>query len=676
MILHHPESSAAARLQPSPAQPSQGAYRLAVIAAAIFLAVWSVSYVIRGIAAGVWFDGSPSDGPFSMFNALRRIDAGQTLGLDVRSYLGVGVPLLHYPMFVALGRTIVASEITRHLLAFLSYLVPLIAFFYAACRSVRITLLLTTISTLALEAFFHNVAGPANSMIVVRAMMPLFIFSIWLSDIRDSVKAATIGFGVALAFLFGFEQSIAFTIAFTVAALVKAILSRGKGTATTDLKFLVIALGSAAVGSAVLLLGLCGQRGARAVLQFFLVDLPADKFWYDGSPPNPFLGAWKELVTSRHHLFPFLPAIVAVVILCIVLPRVRLAGAAMARDWRVIALVMLGYGIMSSVSLLGMLGIHYTVPLCRVLVLVALLAAVKHPLSLKTASAGLRSAIPYAFSAVCLGAAIFAVVPAMAATKHPTYTPVYGPNLSPAWDRYMADATRIIDTNRERPGPVSLWSTYAGLLESHYDVFDPAADYLVVEVGAERRARYFSEFARIQPEFVQTFAPLFFVYEEWLQNVDWPFYEAVLNNYRIVGATERSFLWRRTATPWTSTNVPAESLHVDASGRCIPIPASRNDERVGIVALRYSVHNSWSRFPLLGMTPRYLVTPEGTPRHIPVSLPPYQRELRFAVELPLGKSIRLGLDTKSLLPNAGFAVDGVSIQRLPWNQDQRAILVP
>lgn len=678
MILHPAENDTIKHLHGAPiSEQPQGARRMLAIAAAIFLVAWSASYLIRGIAAGVWFDGSPADGPFSMFNALRRIDAGQTLGLEIRSYLGVGVPLLHYPLFVALGRTVNGSEITRQLLAFFAYLLPLMAFFYAACRRFHLTLVLTVFSTLILEAFFHNIAGPANSMIVVRAMMPLFIFAIWLTNISDSLKAVLIGLSIAVAFLLGFEQSIALTLAFTTVTLIKAVATKGRDATIGDLKFLLTVLVTAVAGSAALLVGLCGIRGARAVLQFFLVDLPADKFWYDGSPPNPFLGSWKELITSRHHLFPFLPVIAGAVLLCIFVFRGRAGNQAagkqmMARDWRLLAMVMLSYGIISSVNLLGMLGIHYTVPLCRVLVLVLLLAALRSPRRFST----LPDAASYAFAAVCIAAGAWATVPALAAVKHPARPFVYSANLSPAWDQYMADAVKIVDTNRQRPGPLSLWSTYAGLLESRYRIFNPIADYMVVEVGAQRRKRYFAEFARIQPEFVQTIAPSYFVYEEWLQNVDWPFYEAVLNNYQIVGQTGHSLLWHRKPEPWGTTVAASEALHVDPACRCIPVPASLNGERVGIVTLRYIIHNPWHRFPLLGMTPRYLLTPEGTPRHIPVSLPPYETVLRFPVEIPAGKSIRLGLETKTLLPGADFEVSSVVLERLRWESSQRAIVAP
>ena len=56
----------------------------------IFVACWVLFYLIRGAGMAFWFDGAPGDGPFQMFNPLRRIAAGQVGGRDslLRALLG------------------------------------------------------------------------------------------------------------------------------------------------------------------------------------------------------------------------------------------------------------------------------------------------------------------------------------------------------------------------------------------------------------------------------------------------------------------------------------------------------------------------------------------------------------------------------------------------------------
>src|SRR5262245_6949823 len=63
------------------------------------------------------FDGSATDGPFQLFDALRRIDAGQLPGRDFPAFHGLALQLLHYVPFKLLGSDLYASELTRQLVS-------------------------------------------------------------------------------------------------------------------------------------------------------------------------------------------------------------------------------------------------------------------------------------------------------------------------------------------------------------------------------------------------------------------------------------------------------------------------------------------------------------------------------------------------------------------------------
>src|SRR5215813_14278893 len=63
------------------------------------------------------FKGFFADGPFQLYNALRRIDAGQLPGHDFPAFHGLGIPLAHYPFYRLLGGDLIGSELTRQLLS-------------------------------------------------------------------------------------------------------------------------------------------------------------------------------------------------------------------------------------------------------------------------------------------------------------------------------------------------------------------------------------------------------------------------------------------------------------------------------------------------------------------------------------------------------------------------------
>src|SRR4051812_1625597 len=87
-------------------------------------AVWAVAlsalFAIRAASAverAFHFSGPPVDGPFQLFNALRRIATGRRGGTDFQFFHGIGVPYLHYPLFWMAGSDLFASELARQLIA-------------------------------------------------------------------------------------------------------------------------------------------------------------------------------------------------------------------------------------------------------------------------------------------------------------------------------------------------------------------------------------------------------------------------------------------------------------------------------------------------------------------------------------------------------------------------------
>src|SRR5689334_5217015 len=63
------------------------------------------------------FDSFAMDGPFQLFNALRRISVGQHIGDTFQFFHGPGIPYLFFTGFALGGKTFVAAEVSRQLIS-------------------------------------------------------------------------------------------------------------------------------------------------------------------------------------------------------------------------------------------------------------------------------------------------------------------------------------------------------------------------------------------------------------------------------------------------------------------------------------------------------------------------------------------------------------------------------
>src|SRR5829696_6970576 len=63
------------------------------------LCVFVIPVLATAVESALHFSGSAIDGPFQLYNALRRIAAGFHPGTDFQFFHGVGVPYLHYWLF-------------------------------------------------------------------------------------------------------------------------------------------------------------------------------------------------------------------------------------------------------------------------------------------------------------------------------------------------------------------------------------------------------------------------------------------------------------------------------------------------------------------------------------------------------------------------------------------------
>jgi hypothetical protein len=352
-------------------------------------------------------------------------------------------------------------------------------------------------------------------------------------------------------------------------------------------------------------------------------------------------------------------------------------------DWQALAIFMLFYGIMTGVPLLGIMSRHYVFPLARIVILTGLVLYANGadlPVSLP------RFLMPWQkfsrIASVSFATVGFVVAGAVAAhavvlgtqlVRHArSNSNAYSPYLDTRWDTFLAEGTHLIDSKRKR-NEVSLWSTYASVLEMHYGLFNPTGeDYIIHATGKDRWVQYVATFEKTNPEFVQTLTTDF-DFEEWLQNERWEFYEALLNNYDLLQRVEHALIWQRKDRPWRSPAEDFQTVPFGAGGQSATLPVAAESDRIGIVRFHYRVLNRWSKLPLIGNTPRYLVLIEGSPRELVVSVPPYSSEFRFPVQLPAGKPVTLRFRTDSLVPGATFVPEQVQIKILDWEPSQRTI---
>ena len=672
------------RAIPGPRLSRETCERWAERAAQAFLAAWILAYLAQALKLSLWFDGVPDNGPFQIFDPLRRIAAGQVGGRDFIFFHGIGVPYLHYPLFALFGKSLMASELSRQFTSMGLFVLSLAAFLRVTMRRSAHMWIGAALAVMFMDTLFPWSAAPGHSLVSARSTMPIFAFAVLQLRVGDWTKAVLAGLCAAIGFVCGTEHGISLILALVLVTglpLAQALFgNRAQARiALLNTRFTAIVLATAATAAAFVFWALCGVDGAARAIRYNLVDLPADQFWFFGSPPLPYWSHWHELISDHHVILCLLPYCFAATILGGILLLSWNGPLRLGRDWQALAILMLVYGVLTGIPLLGILSRHYAFPLTRTLALTGLLVFANVPLrrvSYKWVSArwqGWPTIAGLSFAAVCLiaaGALVFnSAVLTTGLIRHlRSGTAAYSRFLSRKWDSFMTEGTSLIDSRRKR-STVSLWSVYSSMLESHYGIFHPAEDYIIHTVGPDRWRHYLATFQKSNPEFVQTRTQSF-DFQEWQQNERWEFFEAVLDNYTPLKVVEHALLWQRTDEPWRQPAAGFQTVELDRASQSAALPLISGPDRIGVVRIRYRVSNRWAWIPLLGKTPRYLALIEGSPRKLPVSFPPYESEFQFPVQLQSGRPLTLRFRTDSLLPGARFEVHEVQVKILDWQSSQ------
>ena len=658
--------------------------RRSIVAWALVLVVVLLARAASGVDSALHFSGPPVDGPFQLFNALRRIAAGERGGADFQFFHGIGVPYLHYLPFRLFGGGFLASEITRQLISIVAYPILLVIFFRAFTRDWSRTLALSSIVYfVSIALALRAITTPTISMLGIRSSLPTLVPVMYATTSRRS-RAFWIGVMLGAALLLGTEQGLAALVAFVV---VNAIVAWRADNRLARVRETLLAVAIAIATLVVVLLVIGGPRGAAGALRYNFKLVPGDQFWYFGAPASVFAPDWPSVFALMRQM-PRIPLTL--------LAAVGVIIAQLRRLWREpdgeagrrhIALAMLAiYGLISCAAILGIFYDTYIEPCMRALLLIGaleldrlLVARDAHLArmpklgvapSLLTAAV-LSFLIMLVAAPSTIGGALFTLPHVLvdhAARRQPA-------TLEGIWARSLADGQRVVDQHRGPSGSVpTLWSTYSGWLEARNGIFNPTPfDYSMHALGPENRAAYVERFKHSRPILVQTVLPTYLMAEIWLEQTSWEFYEELLRNYRTVAPTQWSIFWERlpTANPPES---PIWSTMLSEGASSVELPVAdqfHGDTSVVLLTVQidYVVRNALRRLPFVGAMPRYFVSAEQSVSRFPVTIDPYTTSARFPVIATRGQNPVLRFTTYSLLPGASFAVRRVQVAKVPINDN-------
>ena len=629
---------------------------------AFLIALWIFGHLWYDARALREFDDHIGDGPFQLFNPLRRIAAGQTGGVNFQYFHGLALPYLHYPMYLLLGRDFFASEVARYSIGEVAYLGSFLFVFGCATRRFGATLALTALALVLYERVgYDSLALPGVNLVGLRSTCPLLAVGVLLLGWRPSRQAIFAGILAGFGFTLGTDHGVATAAMLGTVWLGRAVCGLPGGT-MRYLSYIVLA---GIAGAILPLLAVGGISGAIGALRYALFELPADQFWFFGVPPNRFLHYPRQLFSERY----LLPAMIVPLAVSIALvgwmrrqPAIRPLGVALIG-----AMV---YALFSCIGYFGYCSSHYLNPAIRVMVVIGLIGgwhASRWATQLPDVGPGLDRAKNWILGGFLL--TFILVGPTTtgrssivgireAATEAGRWAKEAGDARCPLGPRFRIhlDAlTRAIDVDRAAHGitrPPVIWSTYAGVLESHYGVFNPGSDYLIHAVGPERRAAYLEAFREHRPDYVCTFRRSVWPWEEALQNNCWSFYEELISNYEPLVDSWAFRLWKRRPGEWRSPDANAHRVSFvpdKPDDFRVPLPAGLAPGAGVVVEVEYEAKSPFQSIPIVGSLPRFLLHPRDCENETPISLPPYRSTWSFAVYPTSGKSPSFYAGTASLV---------------------------
>ncbi|HEY4216955.1 MAG TPA: hypothetical protein VGM67_07450 [Gemmatimonadaceae bacterium] len=654
------------------------------------VALFTLAMLVVAYEAAMHFAGVAIDGPFQLYDALRRIQAGFRPGVDFQFFHGLGLPYVYYWLYRLLGGELRGSELSRELLSAIAFPAIYLIVFRAFLTTWRQAFCLTAVA-IAASFILHlsAILFAVNGMLGVRSALPTLLPVILYLAPSGRARITSVGLALGAALFFSTEQGLAVCLAYVLVSGVAIARREGKRDQAIEL---VLTLALAAATLVVALSAVAGFAGMRGALRYNYRLIPMDQYWFFGAPPNVFVPGWravpKLMLTARMISGAILLGVAAAVMYLRRLWR-RPNGDVGQQAFALAVLAV--YGLVSCASLLGVFTFAYVQPCWRVLLIIGLLEG--NELAARRderAHRALWLAVPQltAFVAAVVVAWCLLTIPLIASAigvslphivrDHFVHGERFG--LDGIWPETLREAQAEVDAHRGPKGELpTLWSTYAGWLEARNGMFHPSFDYIIHALGPANRQAYVDKFQATAPALVQTVRPRYTQYEQWIENNDWAFYDDVLQSYSVDALTPWSIFWSRRQTPAPSPqligtmNVPAGMMDV----RLPPIPATLSTDATLVeIDIAYDTHNPLHGVPMVGASPRYLVQVAGAMSDMPISLDPWVHQTRFPLVVAPGQQPTLHFATYSLLPGASWTAHTIRVWvrpidrgAAPWLRD-------
>lgn len=645
------------------------ALRVVLSVSILYIALWLISIIISSLSHGMNVDTYPANGTFQLYNPLRRIMQGEAPGKDFPFFHGVGVPWIHFPIYIIFGQNIFAAEVAKHLVSPIFFLISIFLFFYATFRNLNRTIIASALTILLASVYVPDAILPGNSMVGLRSTFPILVAGalLWKTSRAISVKKFTIKANVLVAiillgaaFICGTEQALGAIFAFGIIRIIVRTKDIGLLRSIVPL---CIELGLIVV-SILAFTTIATLGHPVSALQYALVSIPADQSWYFGAPPNGHLTAeafvYSLVSPSVNHIWHI---VIAGFISSIIFFKHRTLRPGMM----LVMLFVSIYGLV--VFLVGITGYFapgsQLIPLqkCAVLIVGFLLTLILFEL-IKTKKThkvifGLNVVVYILITWVLSIGTVstlnnissFSIAHTIKSVPKAIQSDDYSV-LSQQWKSRVDTLLPNIEKG------TSVWSTYTSVYDSILEKLNPSSggeDYIIHALGDDRRANYLSQFIRDKPKYVISMNPSFFAYEEWLWTSTWGFYNHLLTHYKVVSLNDSHVLWTY-VEPRSSIETKDNTIAIENKTAKLP-PNPTNKFVVYQVTISYKATGGTS-IAALNKIPRYLIRlSDNKSMKYTISLPSEKTSWTFPVIVEPGNNgTVLSAYSDGILPSSDLSV--------------------
>jgi len=652
----------------------------------MFLGTFLAWLILVSLDNGTHMNTFAANGTFQLYNPLRRLSAGQAIGFDFPFFHGIGIPLLHWPLFALLGEGVFAAETAKWLMSPIIFFLSSLIFFYAFFRNIKKSVVALALFTI-LSLFAIDVVWPGNSLIGIRGTFPVLVAAalLWKTDRKLVIRRQALALNEVAALLllglslpFGTEQGASAILAYAFVKFI-AILTLSRSRLLDSGILLMKGLYILAIAFVTYTIFTKGHP--LSAIGYAFIDVPTDQGWYFGTDAQGFL-TWGNLLPN---LFDWSMRYMWIVIAFGLVSAFLLGKVIHLRYFKEAMQYLVIYGVLAFV--LTITGYYspssQLISLERMMGLVLVMSIVYITFSdsvwrlkptsnlilyAKRSSVLCLMVIPIVLISLNLYSKISAVKDydvrsTLLLAKEAQHSNDYFAS-SPGWKT-------SIDTFRPyvKPGK-TVWSLYTSVYDTTFgQKWNPSKggeDYIIHALGDERRANYSSDFLKTHPDYVITLKPSYFVFEEWLWDYHWDIYQEIFNNYTLISENDSHYLWK---ADYHREAPPRHASVADIKSDAISLPKN-NTHRLIVysVKINYKAH---SALPLTSRIPRYLLDVESkySAQRYRISLPSQKNIWSFPVVIMPGDTVNISATTDGVIPFSDLSLEKATYSELAIPQD-------